>query len=639
MPIGDAGQGGALHLWLFHPLDDHRGFPPLEAALTALDTHNAAGRWNKALLDNSARPSGALVYAPKDGGNLTDDQFARLKTELEEGYTGASRAGRPLLLEGGLDWKAMSLSPKDMDFIEAKHSASRDIALAFGVPPMLLGIPGDNTYANYQEANRAFYRMTVLPLVARTVREMSAWLAPAFGPGLRLWYDADQVDGLSAEREALWARLAAASFLSDDEKRQAVGYGSRAESSGSERDETANLPHKWGDWRLRRRRHSCNVGDWRSQSGGQTCRPQGHFEGEIRSFTVVVSSMAQQHRKDCNDGHERGGLAVGRQGSRCGRRLGDLARLHSAGGTPGGGGALCRRPGLRTGLRRHGGPEDRRRTGHRRGDRAGRNGADGRGLGQPLRLVGAGLPQARAGSRRCADFQEWEQRMTARRTGACERKYAGLVLDEVEAGGAFSGYASLFGAVDLGKDMVVRGAFQRSLKERGAAGIRMLYQHDPGEPIGVWTELREDQRGLFVRGQLARNVTRARDVLSLMRTGALDGLSIGFRAVKARKDAVSGVRQIVEADLWEISIVTFPMLPGARVQTVKGGGALPTIRTFERWLTRDAGLTRGEARTVIAKGYANLVAGREAAPGSTSDLVNRLREATRMMNPTRTARQ
>jgi len=225
--LGGAGDGGALHLTLFHPLDDHRGFPPLEAALTALDTHNAAGRWNKALLDNSARPSGALVYAPKDGGNLSEEQFTRLKTELEDGYAGASRAGRPLLLEGGLDWKAMSLSPKDMDFIEAKHSASRDIALAFGVPPMLIGIPGDNTYANYQEANRAFYRMTVLPLVARTVREMSAWLAPAFGHGLRLWYDADQIDGLSAEREALWARLSAAPFLTDDEKREAVGYGAR----------------------------------------------------------------------------------------------------------------------------------------------------------------------------------------------------------------------------------------------------------------------------------------------------------------------------------------------------------------------------------------------------------------------------
>ena len=222
--VGRAGEG-ALQLSLFHPLDDHYGFAPLEAALMALDIHNAAGRWNKALLDNSARPSGALVYAPKEGGNLSDEQFDRLKAELEDGYSGAARAGRPLLLEGGLDWKAMGLTPKDMDFIEAKRAAARDIALAFGVPPMLLGIPGDNTYANYQEANRAFYRMTVLPLVARTAKEFSAWLAPAFGEGLRLWYDADAVEGLAADRDSLWARVGAAAFLSDDEKREAVGYG------------------------------------------------------------------------------------------------------------------------------------------------------------------------------------------------------------------------------------------------------------------------------------------------------------------------------------------------------------------------------------------------------------------------------
>jgi HK97 family phage portal protein len=171
---------GAVHLSLFHPLDDHYGFAPLEAALVALDTHAAAARWNKGLLDNSARPSGALVYAPKEGGNLSSDQFDRLKLELEEGYSGPARAGRPLLLEGGLDWKPMALTPKDMDFIEAKHSASRDIALAFGVPPMLIGIPGDSTYSNYQEANRAFYRLTVLPLIARTMRDLSAWLAPLY---------------------------------------------------------------------------------------------------------------------------------------------------------------------------------------------------------------------------------------------------------------------------------------------------------------------------------------------------------------------------------------------------------------------------------------------------------------------------
>lgn len=222
---GAEGQGGALHLALFHPLDDHYGFPPLQAALMALDIHNAAGRWNKALLDNSARPSGALVFAPKDGGGLSDDQYERLKSELEDGYAGAARAGRPLLLEGGLDWKAMGLTPKDMDFIEAKNAASRDIALAFGVPPMILGIPGDNTYANYQEANRAFYRMTVLPLAARTAAEMTRFLAPRFGEGLVLACDADRVDGLAAEREALWARIGAAGFLSDDEKREAVGYG------------------------------------------------------------------------------------------------------------------------------------------------------------------------------------------------------------------------------------------------------------------------------------------------------------------------------------------------------------------------------------------------------------------------------
>ncbi|WP_442578518.1 HK97 family phage prohead protease [Mesorhizobium sp. ASY16-5R] len=218
---------------------------------------------------------------------------------------------------------------------------------------------------------------------------------------------------------------------------------------------------------------------------------------------------------------------------------------------------------------------------------------------------------------------------------ARERKYAGVRLAEVETDGAFSGYASLFGAVDLGKDMVERGAFARSIRDRGAAGIRMLYQHDPAEPIGVWTELREDGRGLFVRGQLARDVAKAREVLSLMRAGALDGLSIGFRAAKATNDAKTGVRRIVEADLWEISVVTFPMLPGARVEAVKGHGGLPTIRTFERWLTRDAGLSRGEARAVIAKGYASLLGARDAAPGSTEDLVNRLREATRFMHPTR----
>ena len=213
-----------LHLKLFHPLDDHLGFPPLAAAQTALDLHNAAATWNKALLDNAARPSGALVYQPKEGGNLSPDQYQRLKQELDDGYSGPMRAGRPLLLEGGLDWKEMGLSPKEMDFVEARNGAARDIALAFGVPPMLLGIPGDNTYANYQEANRAFYRLTVLPLLNRIAASLSAWLSQAYDEPLRLAPDLDQIAGLAAERDQLWTRVGKADFLTDEEKRQAVGY-------------------------------------------------------------------------------------------------------------------------------------------------------------------------------------------------------------------------------------------------------------------------------------------------------------------------------------------------------------------------------------------------------------------------------
>ena len=213
-----------LHLTRFHPLDDHYGLSPLEAAAVAVDTHNAAAKWNKALLDNAARPCGALVYSGPDGALLSEGQFERLKRELEDNYQGAVNAGRPLLLEGGLDWKAMSHSPKDMDFLDAKHNAAREIALAFGVPPMLLGIPGDATYSNYQEANRVFWRSTVLPLAARVGAALSQWLAPAFGATLRLAVDADRIEALSFDRAALWERVSAAQFLTLNEKREAVGY-------------------------------------------------------------------------------------------------------------------------------------------------------------------------------------------------------------------------------------------------------------------------------------------------------------------------------------------------------------------------------------------------------------------------------
>ena len=211
-----------LHLRALDPGPARLAMSPLKAASRAVDIHNAGGNWAKALIDNAARPSGALIYG-KDGANLTPDQFQRLKDQLQEAHAGARNAGRPMLLEGGLDWKPMGLTPADMDFIEARRESAREIALAFGVPPMLLGIPGDNTYANYKEANLAFWRLTVLPLVQRTIRALEAWFDGAGASGLRLKADLDAVPALAPEREALWRRLAAADFLTEDEKRSIAG--------------------------------------------------------------------------------------------------------------------------------------------------------------------------------------------------------------------------------------------------------------------------------------------------------------------------------------------------------------------------------------------------------------------------------
>lgn len=215
-----------LHLKLFNPADDWYGLSPMEAAAFSIDIHNAGGAWNKALIDNAARPSGALIFTGAGGADrLSEEQFQRLKTELEDMHVGAANAGRPMLLEGGLEWRPMSLSPSDMDFTEARHSAARDIALAFGVPPMLLGIPGDNTYSNYREANLAFWRQTALPLAQKAARAIEAWIGDRWPEAGRaaVSVDVENVPALTVEREALWARIAAADFLSEDEKRRMAG--------------------------------------------------------------------------------------------------------------------------------------------------------------------------------------------------------------------------------------------------------------------------------------------------------------------------------------------------------------------------------------------------------------------------------
>ncbi|WP_170937350.1 MULTISPECIES: HK97 family phage prohead protease [Rhodomicrobium] len=199
-----------------------------------------------------------------------------------------------------------------------------------------------------------------------------------------------------------------------------------------------------------------------------------------------------------------------------------------------------------------------------------------------------------------------------------------LARPRLAAHGAFEGYASLFGAEDQSRDLVMPGAFRASLARRGAQNIRMLFQHDPAEPIGAWDEIREDARGLYVRGRLIEGVARAREILALLREGAIDGLSIGFRAQKALRDARTGQRRLVEIDLWEVSIVTFPMLPGARVSAVKRGAP-------------SAGSPARPCRTLAAFSPA-LSAGPSGRPGSRPAALSPARRETRPGGGLRLAR-
>lgn len=221
------GQSRILHLKTFHPLDDWYGLSPMEAAAYSIDQHNQCSAWNQALLQNGARPSGALMVKAGEGktGNLSESQYGRLKAQLDEQFSGAMNAGRPLLLEGGLEWKEMSLNPKDMDFINIKHSSARDIALAFGVPPQLLGIPGDNTYANLKEARMALWEQTIIPLLQSVTDALNNWLVPMFDSALTLSLDQDAIPIFAEKRDAYWDRISNADFLSADEKRKLLGIG------------------------------------------------------------------------------------------------------------------------------------------------------------------------------------------------------------------------------------------------------------------------------------------------------------------------------------------------------------------------------------------------------------------------------
>ncbi|MEQ9115738.1 MAG: phage portal protein [Rickettsiales bacterium] len=219
------GESDILHLRSFNPTDDLYGMSLVEPASYSIDLHNQASAWNQSLLQNGAKPCGAVTVRDAEGKPhfLSDEQYAKLRNELDSNFSGFQHAGRPLLLEGGLHWQEMSLSPKDMDFTEAKNSAARDIALAFGVPPQLLGIKGDNTYNNMLEARLGFWEDTILPLVDKTIDAINNWITTSFSRNLKLSYNKSEISALSSKQNELWDKVSKADFLTDSEKRTLLG--------------------------------------------------------------------------------------------------------------------------------------------------------------------------------------------------------------------------------------------------------------------------------------------------------------------------------------------------------------------------------------------------------------------------------
>lgn len=221
----DAGRLPVLHIREYAPDDDVYGMSALEPAMRSVDIYNLSTDYYNALLQNSAQPGGALKYSgdPDTGSKLSDEQFERLKREIEA-MAGAKNTGRPLVLDGDLEWVPMGLSPVDISYLDVRRDTARDIALCFGVPPMLLGIPGDNTYSNYQEAQRALWRETVIPLATRIYGKLAAWLSRHYGEAFEIVVDLDTISALSGERLDTYAMARDATWLTTNERRELTGW-------------------------------------------------------------------------------------------------------------------------------------------------------------------------------------------------------------------------------------------------------------------------------------------------------------------------------------------------------------------------------------------------------------------------------
>jgi len=226
----DNGYSELKHIKLWNPMDDYYGCSPLAAAAVEVDQHNMMAKHNVNLLANGARPSGAVIFKPQDDAgfamNLTDSQRQQLLTDLNNRFSGAGNAGRPMLLEGDFDWKEMGLSPKDMDFLNLKHLSATDIAMCFGVPSQLVGVPDSQTYSNVAEARLALYEETIIPYLSKIQSDMNEWLVPMFGDGLSIEFDIDSIPALSERRKKIYENVTSAvreGIMTRNEARERIG--------------------------------------------------------------------------------------------------------------------------------------------------------------------------------------------------------------------------------------------------------------------------------------------------------------------------------------------------------------------------------------------------------------------------------
>ena len=216
----NTGDSDILHIKTFHPLDDWYGLSPMEPAQYSIEQHNECLKWNKALLENGARPCGALVVKQE----MSDETYNRLKNDMDDKFRGGENAGKFLILEGGVEWKEMGISPKDMDFIETKNNSARDIAMAFGIQPQLLGIQGDSTYNNMAEARLSFWEDTIVPMTNMILSSLSQWISKSYGRNIIIEPDLDTISSLVKQRKDLWEAVNNSDFVSKEEKRESLGF-------------------------------------------------------------------------------------------------------------------------------------------------------------------------------------------------------------------------------------------------------------------------------------------------------------------------------------------------------------------------------------------------------------------------------